>query len=165
VTAVIGTEGFPPASGGYRSKNAETCKDEYSVETFRGGEKSVWIDFVEGSTLDALRTLMLAEFLTRYEKIASNHVTLGFGTDDAPSLPSATNGEIVGEANDGVGVQTLIVRIAGTTDRGDGSHFHITWSLGNGRTSKESNDVIRLHGWQPIEPAVPIHLAPASWIS
>lgn len=165
MTAVSGTEVFPPASGGYRSKNAETCKDEYSVETFRGGEKSVWIDFLEGSTLDALRTLMLAEFLTRYEAIASNHVTPGFGTDDAPSLPSATNGEIVGKANDGVGVQALIVRIAGTTDRGDGSQFHITWSSGNGRTSKESKDVIRLHGWQPIEPAIPIHLAAVSWMS
>ena len=54
-----------------------------------------------------------------------------------------------------------MVSIAGTTDRPDGSTYHITWSLEKGRRAKESNDVIRDYGWQPIELPVPVMLQPA----
>src|SRR3546814_14627508 len=63
---------------------------------------------------------------------------------------------VVGETDDGAGVQALVVRIGGTTDRGDGSHFHITWSLGARRAAIESNDIIRRHGWRPVQPPVPL---------
>ena len=55
----------------------------------------------------------------------------------------------------------LPVSIAGTTDRPDGSTYHITWSLAPGRRAKESNDVIRAHGWTPIELPMPVRLLPA----
>jgi len=69
----------------------------------------------------------------------------------------------VGEADDGAGVQAMVVRIGGTTDRPDGSTYHITWSLGAGRTAKESNDVIAAHRWTPIEPNVPVKLTPKAY--
>ena len=54
----------------------------------------------------------------------------------------------------------MVVEIDGTTDRPDGSTYHITWSLGAGRAASESNEVIRAHGWRPVEP-VAITLTPA----
>lgn len=92
-------------------------------------------------------------------------MTLRFATDEATPLPTATAGEVVGEADDEVGVQALVVEIGGTTARGDGSHFHITWSLAPGRAAKESNDVIGQRGWRAIDPALPIRLTPVRWKS
>jgi hypothetical protein len=53
---------------------------------------------------------------------------------------------VVGVADDGAGVQALVVEIGGTTRRPDGSAYHITWSLARGRRAAESNDVIRERG-------------------
>ncbi len=111
------------------------------------------------------RDALLMRFSPRYAETVADHVTLRFGTDEATPLPTVPAGEIVGEADDRAGVQALVVRIGGTTERGDGSHFHITWSLAPGRAAKESNDVIARHGWRPIDQAMPIRLAPARWKS
>ena len=53
----------------------------------------------------------------------------------------------MGVADDGEGVQALVVEIGGTTRRPDGSTYHITWSLVGGREAVESNDAIRERGW------------------
>lgn len=108
------------------------------------------------------RPELLRRFPATYSDVVAHHVTL---QSDAPSdsaLPSETSAEIVGEADDGQGVQALVVRIGGTTDRPDGSTFHITWSLdrSRGRKAVESNDVIARHGWIPCD-AVPVKLRPA----
>ncbi len=55
----------------------------------------------------------------------------------------------------------MVVRIDGTTDRPDGSTYHITWSLAKGRRAKESNDVIRDQGFEPLELPMPVRLLPA----
>lgn len=109
------------------------------------------------------REALLARFPPRYGMTVADHVTLRFGTDARTPLPSADQGEIVGEADDGAGVQALVVRIGGTTDRGDGSHFHITWSLEPDRQARESNDVIGTHGWRPIGAPIKVRLEPACW--
>jgi len=56
-----------------------------------------------------------------------------------------------------------VVRIGGTTDRPDGSTYHITWSLGPGRKAKESNDVIAAHGWTPFAAPIPVRLEPRAY--
>jgi hypothetical protein len=78
-------------------------------------------------------------------------------------LPSETHGEIVGRADDGAGVEAMVVSINGTTDRPDGSTYHITWSLSPGRRAKESNDVIAKLGWEPLELPMPVKLDPAKF--
>lgn len=108
------------------------------------------------------RPALLARFPPRYPQIVAHHVTLKFG-DRAARPPTETAGEIVGEADDGKGVQALVVRIGGTTDRPDGSTYHITWSLGVGRAAKESNEVILRLGWTPVDPPVPVRLRPKTF--
>jgi len=111
------------------------------------------------------RDELLRRLPARHAQTVADHVTLRFGTDADTPLPISNQGEIMGEADDGAGVQALVVRIDGTTERGDGSHFHITWSLKSEREARESNDVIRHHGWKPIEPPVAVRLRPARWNS
>lgn len=109
------------------------------------------------------RAGLLARFPPRYARTVADHVTRRFGSQASDPLPVATSGVIVGEADDGHGVQALVVEIAGSTERGDGSHFHITWSLAPGRNAKESNDVMAANGWRAISPPVPLSLRPARW--
>ncbi|MDE2486402.1 MAG: hypothetical protein KGO51_03315 [Alphaproteobacteria bacterium] len=116
-----------------------------------------------GWALDrAEREALLARFPPRYAKVVADHVTLKFGDSEA-RLPTETEGEIVGEADDGRGVQAMVVRIGGTTERPDGSTYHITWSLGPGRQAKESNDVIAARGWRAFEAPTPVKLQPQGW--
>lgn len=109
------------------------------------------------------RKRLLSRFPPRYPRVVADHVTLRFGTGSRTPLPTARSAEIIGVADDEKGVEALVLRIAGTTARGDGSHFHITWSLGSGRHAKESNDVIADTGWQPVDPAIGISIIPARW--
>ena len=113
-----------------------------------------------GWALDrAERAALLSRFPPRYPNVVADHVTLTFG-DRRADLPTETRGEIVGEADDGEGVQALVVRIAGTTDRPDGSTYHITWSLAPGREAKESNAVIARRGFTWLPQPIPIRLEP-----
>jgi hypothetical protein len=109
------------------------------------------------------RQRLLSRFASRYPRVVADHVTLRFGTGSGTPLPAARSAAIIGVADDDQGVEALVLRIAGTTERGDGSHFHITWSLASGRHAKESNDVIADTGWQPVEPAITISIVPARW--
>ncbi len=108
---------------------------------------------------EAERAPLLKRFLPAYATVKADHVTHIFGVEADHPLPRETQGCIVGIADDGQGVQALVVEIGGTTTRPDGSTFHITWSLGPGRAAKESNEVIAGHGWKPVEPA-PVALEP-----
>lgn len=107
------------------------------------------------------RTALLARFPPRYARTVAHHVTLKAG-DEAPT-PTAVAGEIVGAADDGLGVQALVVRIGGTTARPDGSTYHVTWSLAEGREARESNDVLAARGWTPLATPAPIRLIPKAY--
>ena len=119
-------------------------------------------DIVIGWKLDRdQRKELLQQFPPRYSEPVADHVTLAARVRRDAELPSETEGEIIGRADDGKGVEAMVVRIAGTTDRPDGSTYHITWSLEPGRRAKESNDVIRECGWEEIELPMPVILKPA----
>ena len=93
------------------------------------------------------RERLLAAFPPAYPKVVARQVALeGAEPPDFP-FPGEAEGLVVGVADDGAGVQALVVEIGGTTRRPDGSAFHITWSLGARRRAVESNDVIRERGW------------------
>ena len=110
------------------------------------------------------REELLRQFPPRYARAIADHVTLkAHGKTDAPLPDPAPDAEIVGRADDGQGVEAMVVRLGGTTDRPDGSTWHITWSLRPGRRAKESNDVIAAYGWTDLQQPVRVRLTPARW--
>jgi hypothetical protein len=106
------------------------------------------------------RTQLLERFPPRYDEPVADHVTLETNAESKP-LPPELRAEIVGRADDGGGVEAMVVALDGSTDRPDGSTFHVTWSLGPGRRARESNDVIRERGWTDLEAPVPVTITPA----
>ena len=107
------------------------------------------------------RARLLERFPPRYENVVADHVTLRTGATGATSLPAKPDATVVGRADDEDSLECLVVALDGTTDRPDGSTFHITWSLGPGRKARESNDVLRDRGWDVIDVAIPIEIDPA----
>lgn len=106
------------------------------------------------------RDELLDRFPPVYPNVIADHVTLAAGVGKGHPLPSQDRGEIVGTVDDGAGVQAMVVRIGGTTNRPDGSTYHITWSLARDRKPIESNDVIRRLGWRSFAEPIPIRLQP-----
>ena len=104
------------------------------------------------------RELLLRRFPPEYANVIADHVTLRVGGTELPREPDA---RIVGRADDDTSLECLVVELDGTTDRPDGSTYHITWSLGAGRKAIESNDVLRDQGWKPIGSPIPVELRPA----
>jgi hypothetical protein len=101
---------------------------------------------------EADRARLLAKFPPVYHDVIAHHVTLGMGVRE---LPLATAGVIVGQVDDGLGCQVLVVQIDGTTDRPDGYTYHITWSVDrdtHNRKPFHSMDVLKELGWQPVWP-------------
>jgi hypothetical protein len=109
------------------------------------------------------RAELLLQFPPRYPNVVADHVTLEAGAPPGAPLPPNADAEIVGRADDGDGVEAMVVRLGGTTDRPDGSTYHITWSLAEGRRAKESNDVIAREGWRDFDLPMPVRLIPARW--
>ena len=107
------------------------------------------------------RELLLRRFPPEYANVIADHVTLRTGATPETPLPRKPEARVIGRADDGQSLECLVVALDGTTDRPDGSTYHITWSLGAGRKARESNDVLRDQGWEPIEAPIPVELEPA----
>lgn len=105
------------------------------------------------------RERLLKEYPPRFEKTVAHHVTLKTEAEQDP-LPPAVKAQIVGRTDDDGGVEAMVVAIDGSTDRPDGSTYHITWSLGEGRRARESNDVLKERGWQELDHPIPVKLEP-----
>ena|SRR5437870_4874391 len=119
---------------------------------------------VTGWKLDAgERAELLARFPARYAREIADHVTLKANVPASEPKPAAVKARIVGRADDGKGVEAMVVEIDGTTDRPGGGTYHITWSLAEGRKAKESNDVIAARGWEHFGHTTDVKLEPASF--
>jgi hypothetical protein len=106
------------------------------------------------------RERLLRRFPPAYTNVVADHVTLKAHVASDAELPPETHGAVVGRSDDLKGVEALVVRLVDTTERPDGSTYHLTWSLAEGRRAQESNDVIASQGWQPVDPPVAIRLQP-----
>jgi hypothetical protein len=96
---------------------------------------------------DEERARVLAMFPPRFANVKASHVTLSL--DDA-TIPRDAEVEVVGYACD-EGVEALVVTVNGETRRPDGSTYHLTLSVAEGRASKESNDVIVKNGYGALD--------------
>ncbi len=108
-----------------------------------------------------VRDRLLRDFPPKYANVVADHVTLRVSITQQTPLPHEPEALIVGRADDRESLECLVVELDGTTDRPEGSTYHITWSLGPGREARESNDVLRDQGWEHLDIAVPIDLEPA----
>lgn len=118
---------------------------------------------IDGWKLDRnARAELLARFPPRYAEAVADHVTYMSGHHGAP-MPEVDHCALVGRADDGAGVEAMVVEIAGATARPDGSTYHITWSLGAGRKAVESNEVIAAHGWEPLPEAIRVPVRADRW--
>ena len=108
------------------------------------------------------REELLGRFPPRYRDAIADHVTLKSNSESDP-VPDDVMAEIVGRADDRDSLECMVVTVDGTTDRPDGSTFHITWSLdkSKGREARESNNLLKERGWSPLAEALPIKLEPA----
>ncbi len=143
----------PAARSGSRGRTAASAHEAYQ-QARPGGHVLGW------SLERAQRKQLLSRFPPRYACVVADHVTLRPKVAADAPLPPRDQALIIGRCDDGHGVEALVVRMAGTTDRPDGSTYHITWSLAKGRQARESNDAIAAGGWEPIEPPVPVRLQP-----
>jgi hypothetical protein len=107
------------------------------------------------------RPRLLDRFPPKYANVIADHVTLRVGATRDTPLPRRAAARIVGRGDDGESLECLVVELDGTTDRPDGSTYHITWSLGAGRKARESNHVLRDRGWEHLAAPIPIELEPA----
>jgi hypothetical protein len=107
------------------------------------------------------RARLLERFPPKYDQVIADHVTLRVGAAPSTPLPRRVEAQIVGRADDRRSLECLVVELDGTTDRPDGSTYHVTWSLGPGRKARESNDVLREHGWERLLAPVAVALDPA----
>ena len=108
------------------------------------------------------RDELLQRFPPRYANPIADHVTLRSNARGDP-LPEPVEALIVGRADDNDGLETMVVKIDGTSDRPDGSVFHITWSLdeSRGRRAKESNHLLKRGDWEPFDEPIPVRVEPA----
>jgi hypothetical protein len=108
------------------------------------------------------RDMLLERFPPKYENAIADHVTLRVGATPSTPLPRQPDtARIVGRADDGRSLECMVVELDGTTDRPDGSTYHITWSLGPTRKARESNDVLCDKGWEPLPAPIDVTLEPA----
>ena len=107
------------------------------------------------------RSRLLERFQPKYDNVIADHVTLRTGANSSTSLPSQVQAQIVGRGDDGDSLECLVVELDGSTDRPDGSTYHITWSLGPGRNARESNEVLKQRGWTRLDDPIPVALDPA----
>ena len=128
------------------------------VHTARPGSWAIGWQLDRGQRADLLERIG-----PKYGNVVADHVTLAARVAPDTPEPDPIAAEAVGHIDDDRGVEALVVSVGGTTDRPDGSTYHITWSLGPGRKARESNDVLAGGPWQPLREPIPLQLSPARW--
>jgi len=101
------------------------------------------------------------QFPPKYPDFIGHHVTLKFGVPkDTPKPSQPKTVQVVGRADDGKGVEALVVAVNGKTKRPDGSTYHVTWSIDKsaGRKPVDSNKILK-NGFDKVEP-IPIKISP-----
>ena len=93
---------------------------------------------------------LLKQFPTRYPRVVADHITVRFGGNHLPLPEMPEKAEIVGMADDGSGLQALIVRVNGNLVRQDGSIYHITWSLDPNKQTPPELDSTPNQTYKPV---------------
>lgn len=99
------------------------------------------------------RQILASAFPPKYSKWVGHHVTVEFGVPEGTPIPESAKIAVVGYADNGSGLEALIVEVNGSIHRPDGRTYHITWSLNpNVYKPKDSNELIALNGFDKVDP-------------
>lgn len=89
------------------------------------------------------RSKLLKAYPPKYANVVCHHITEHFPakrSDPAPAMPNTI--KVIGHIDSGDGVEGLLVAINGSSMRPDGSRYHITHSLADGRKPVETNKYV-----------------------
>lgn len=82
---------------------------------------------VTGWKLDrASREFLVDIFPPRWRDLVADHITFDTQASLSDPVPPKSEAAVIGHADDGDGLEALVVSIAGNCSRPDGSIFHIT---------------------------------------
>jgi len=99
------------------------------------------------------RRELAKQFPPKYPEFVGHHTTIKFGVPKDAPKPKPADVKVVGYADDGEGLEALVVAVNGSVDRPDGSVYHITWSLDRslGRKPVQSNALVQ-NGYESVKP-------------
>ena len=101
---------------------------------------------------DSSREQLLNRFPPQFARVIAHHATYEFGvTSDTVLPPIPTTARVVGYSSDGA-IEALVVEIDGSTQRPDGSTYHITLSLDPDKRKPVDSNRLLEAGWQSCEP-------------
>lgn len=92
----------------------------------------------------------------KYRTVVADHITQNFGVSAGAPIPEPKSVKVVGVADDGRGLQGLIVEVDGERTRPDGKPFHITWSYDASKIAPAEFDPAPL-GKQKAKTYRPMH--------
>jgi len=104
------------------------------------------------------RALMLKSFPPKFPDVIAHHVTFRLGGKEAPPPAMVI---VEGYSSDD-SLEALVVSVDGQTTRPDGGIYHITLSLNisKGRKPVDSNSVIKINGWHPVQQPFEVQVMP-----
>lgn len=117
-----------------------------------------------GWTLEpACRARLLALFPPRYGQVLATCVTRSrdTGPGNRPP-PDIFHARVVGHADDGDGLEALVVAIEGSTDRPDGGTWAIPWSRDPRRDEGECDAMLAAQPWRPRDGGL-VRMTRAIW--
>lgn len=110
---------------------------------------------------DATRELLTKQFPPKYPTFIGHHVTVQFGVPAETTPPPTADLKVVGYKDSGDGLEVLVVSVNGSTDRPDGSVYHITWSLERGKYKPvDSNKLLSGAAKYTLIRSIPIRVTP-----
>ena len=110
---------------------------------------------------DASRELLAKRFPPKYPEFIGHHVTVQFGVPAETTPPAEADLKVVGYKDSGDGLEALVVSVNGSTDRPDGSVYHITWSLDRSKYKPvDSNKLLAGAVKYTLIRTVPIQVTP-----
>lgn len=106
------------------------------------------------------RSTLAKLFPPKYPEFIGHHITHMFGVpmSHASSYGDTVDFEVIGYADDGEGLEALVVRPrVSRLSRPDGKIYHITWSLDRSKGMKPMmSNALVARGFQPVSPPITI---------
>lgn len=104
------------------------------------------------------RAHLLGLFPPKYPDVIAHHVTYAVGEKRLPQIDQIN---VVGHVDNEDGLECLLVKVNGKTQRPDGRTYHCTWSIDRSKGYKpvDSNEVIKQVPPDPV-PSLPVSVTP-----